>query len=91
MEGIEMTEEWFKGNIDEGLNDNIYNQLAKDFAKLQDVDLAMTPLADLITGYVRYKELEKRMEIATDKLYCWGEALDPVFQQEMLDILKIRK
>lgn len=23
-----------------------------------------------------------------DKLYCWGEALDPQFQQEMIEIIK---
>lgn len=25
---------------------------------------------------------------AIDKLYCWGEALDPTFQKDLLDILK---
>lgn len=33
-------------------------------------------------------ELADRCEKAIDKLYCWGEVLDPDFQSEMLDILK---
>lgn len=34
--------------------------------------------------------LEQRIAIneAIDKLYCWGEALDPEFQKGMLEILK---
>ena len=30
---------------------------------------------------------EMRVDKAIDKLYSWGEALDPKFQKEMLDIL----
>ena len=33
----------------------------------------------------KYKEV---IDKAIDKLYCWGEALRPDFQKEMLDILK---
>ena len=33
----------------------------------------------------KYKEIINK---AIDKLYCWGEALDPEFQKIMLDILK---
>ena len=33
----------------------------------------------------KYKEV---IDKAIDKLYCWGEALDPNFQKIMLDILK---
>lgn len=33
----------------------------------------------------KYKEV---FDKAIDKLYCWGEALKPDFQKEMLDILK---
>lgn len=33
-------------------------------------------------------ELANRCEKAIDKLYCWGETLDPDFQKEMLDILQ---
>nr|DAN14413.1 MAG TPA: hypothetical protein [Bacteriophage sp.] len=36
-------------------------------------------------------DLSKRIDITTqaiDKLHCWGEVLDPEFQQEMLKILE---
>ena len=33
----------------------------------------------------KYKEV---IDEVIDKLYCWGEALNPVFQKIMLDILK---
>lgn len=33
-------------------------------------------------------ELKNRTNKAIEKLYCWGEVLDPDFQKEMLDILK---
>ena len=33
-------------------------------------------------------ELFKRIDKAIEKLYCWGEALNPEFQKIMLDILK---
>ncbi len=35
-----------------------------------------------------YKNLQQRIDKATNKLYEWGEALDPEFQKIMLDILK---
>ena len=34
------------------------------------------------------KKLKEFIDKAIDKLYCWGEVLDPIFQKEMLDILK---
>lgn len=34
------------------------------------------------------KKQKEVIDKAIDKLYCWGEALDPIFQKEMLDILK---
>lgn len=34
------------------------------------------------------QELKKVIDKAIDKLYCWGEALDPTFQKDLLDILK---
>ena len=33
------------------------------------------------------EELKKSKHKAIDKLICWGEILDPIFQKEMLDIL----
>ena len=37
-----------------------------------------------------YEQCQKQKEVidnAIDKLYCWGEALDPAFQKDLLDIL----
>ena len=37
------------------------------------------------------QQCQKQKEVidkAIDKLYCWGEALDPTFQKDLLDILK---
>lgn len=31
---------------------------------------------------------ERKIDKAVEKLYCWGEALNADFQQEMLKILK---
>lgn len=38
--------------------------------------------------YKYIKQLQQRIDKAIDKLYCWGEVLDPIFQKGMLDILK---
>ena len=37
------------------------------------------------------QQCQKQKEVidkTIEKLYCWGETLDPIFQKEMLDILK---
>ena len=34
------------------------------------------------------EELKKSKHKAIDKLICWGEILDPIFQKEMLEILE---
>ena len=34
------------------------------------------------------KKQKEVIDNAIDKLYCWGEALDPAFQKDLLDILK---
>ena len=39
----------------------------------------------------QYKNLQKRIDKAIEKLYCWGEALDSEFQKGMLDILQGNK
>ena len=39
----------------------------------------------LIDYFYKQKEV---IDKALDKLYCWGEALNPIFQKKMLDILK---
>ena len=33
-------------------------------------------------------DLESKITKAIEKLYCWGEVLNPDFQKEMLSILK---
>ena len=40
---------------------------------------------ELYNEVIRLREIINK---ATDKLYCWGEALRPDFQLEMFDILK---
>lgn len=37
------------------------------------------------------KELKHKINKALDKLYCWGEVLEPEFQQEMIKILNINE
>ena len=37
------------------------------------------------------QQVKKQKEVidkAIEKLYCWGETLDPAFQKDLLDILK---
>lgn len=51
--------DFFKDKIDTSKHEeNIYNQFAKNMAKAQDIDLAKTPLVDLITGYIECKTFE---------------------------------
>ena len=38
--------------------------------------------------YNKAYNLQQRINKAIEKLYCWGEALNPDFQKEMLSILK---
>lgn len=40
----------------------------------------------LLLSYI--KQLENNRDKAIEKLYCWGEVLQPDFQKEMLNILK---
>lgn len=42
----------------------------------------------LIQQVINQQEI---IDKAIDKLYCWGEVLDPIFQMEMLNILKGEK
>ena len=36
----------------------------------------------------KFENLQQRVDKAIEKLYCWGEAINPDFQKEMLSILK---
>ena len=68
MKEIEF-DEFFKDNFDTtGIEDNIYNQIAKDLARGIDIDLAKTPLVDILTGYTRYKIQELEIERLKDQL-----------------------
>ena len=58
-------------------SNEIYEELANGFLQRSMVD-AM---------YFKIKDLQQRIDKAKDKLYCWGEVLDPNFQKEMLEIL----
>lgn len=50
---------FFKDKFDyNGFEDNIYTQFAKMMARNVDIDLAKTPLVDILTGYTRYRESE---------------------------------
>lgn len=66
-------DEWFKGRDDlEEIGDGVIEQLAKNLARLQDVDIAMTPLVDLLTGYTRYRILQSKIDKINeyvDKIY----------------------
>ena len=46
----------------------------------------------LIAKYMFLEQQVKKQQLvidkAIDKLYCWGEALDPTFQKDLLDTLK---
>ena len=37
---------------------------------------------------IKALQAQKRIDKAIEKLYCWGEILDPDFQSEMLSILQ---
>ena len=48
------------------LNESIYNQLARNIAKLADIDFAKTPVVDLFTGYQRGLVLQQRIDEAIE-------------------------
>ena len=63
MNKIILDDEFFKDKIDfKDFEENIYNQLSKTMARSVDIDLAKTPLVDILTGYTRYVILEKQLE-----------------------------
>ena len=58
-----MDDTFLKDNFDiTGIEDNIYNQMAKTMARNVDIELAKTPLVDILTGYTRYKEAEYELQ-----------------------------
>lgn len=63
MKGGKIPDDFFKDKIDYcGLEDSIYNQLSRTMARNVDIDFAKTPVIDILTGYTRYTEAEKRAE-----------------------------
>lgn len=66
--------------------------MTEEEARNRAKELLNESQADLITKYMFLEQqVKKQKEVidkTIDKLYCWGEALDPIFQKEMLDILK---
>ena len=74
-EYMKQVEPNFNSHIEKGtieMNNEYYNLMEEKMARL-------------INENQKYKEV---IDKAIDKLYCWGEALRPDFQKEMLDILK---
>lgn len=66
--------------------------MSKEEARNRAKELLNENQVDLITKYMfleqQCKKQKKVIDKAIDKLYCWGEALDPIFQKDLLDILK---
>lgn len=62
----------------------------KDVWVLQLVHDSYYEELENVVGFIKmgniYQMLNKNIE-AIDKLYCWGEALPPDFQKEMLELL----
>ena len=59
--------------------------------KLQYSELEKASILLLRTEIRLQSQLKKQKEVidkAIEKLYCWGETLDPAFQKDLLDILK---
>ena len=56
----------------------------------KDISFIIRPTNELTYDELRQenKELKEIINKAVDKLYCWGETLNPDFQKEMLNILK---
>lgn len=62
-----------------GTNGCLYQDLLRE-----ELNLLLDYISNLQNQVKKQKETINR---AIDKLYCWGEALDPEFQKEMLEIL----
>ena len=70
MNGFKIDDTFFKDEIDyKDLDESIYTQFAKTMAKNVDIDLAKTPLVDILTGYTRYRILQSKIDKAIDYLY----------------------
>lgn len=73
----EDNERLFKDDITKDVLDNeIYNQMARNIAKAVDIDLAKTPLVDLITTYIDYNSLKFKNKIIKEKNQKYKEVID---------------
>lgn len=69
--------------------------LSKNLDDIGLIAITKNQLKQIIKIIKHYNQIQtqvkKQKEVidkAIDKLYCWGEALDPTFQKDSLDILK---
>ena len=65
--------------------------IVNDLSKKPTTELALQIMELSSENLILQQQCKKQKEVidkAIDKLYCWGEVLDPIFQEEMLDILK---
>ena len=68
------------------VTDEYVKQLEQEIDNLKKINEKHKKL----NGELR-EENKKQKEVidkAIEKLYCWGETLDPAFQKDLLDILK---
>ena len=101
MNEFKINDTFFKDEIDyKDLDESIYTQFAKTMAKNVDIDLAKTPLVDILTGYTRYRILQSKIDKAIDKLEKYGLVdksgnfnayLDTIELKELYDDLKENK
>lgn len=76
----EDNERLFKDDITKDVLDNeIYNQMARNIAKAVDIDLAKTPLVDLITTYIDYNSLKFKNKIIKEENQKYKEVINKVF------------
>ena len=72
MNEFKIDDTFFKDEIDyKDLDESIYTQFAKTMAKNVDIDLAKTPLVDILTGYTRYRILQFKIDKAIELKHNW--------------------
>ena len=60
-----------------------------DNRKIEEIRENETKLIDEIKQLEKEnQEYKEKIDKAIDKIYSWGETLNPIFQKEILDILK---
>lgn len=80
------TQERLKQYVEE---DSIYNDYLNGKTNISDFDkFCIQHCKDIKEILNENKKQKEVIEKAKDKIYLWGETLNPTFQKEMLDILK---